>query len=223
MRHRDRSEAGREVDVPAGRVRLAGRLALPGGAPVVVAFARGGCGSRSPRDRYVARVLGRAGLGTLLLDLLTEAEERDRHNVFDVRMLAGRLHATALWAGRECGLPVAFLGAGTGAAAALEAAAMPGADVLSVVSGGGRPDLASPAALAGVRTPTLLVVGSQDTRVLGLNRLAADWMRCEHRIAVVQGATQLFPEPGALATVASLAAEWFTAHLGRPTAATSRN
>lgn len=215
--------ADREVDVPAGRVRLAGRLAVPGGAPVVVAFAHGSGRSRhSPRNRYVAQVLNRAGLGTLLLDLLTEAEERDRHNVFDVRMLAGRLHATALWLSRECGLPVAFFGASTGAAAALEAAAMPGADVLSVVSRGGRPDLASPAALAGVRAPTLLVVGSRDTRVLSLNRLAADWMRCEHRIAVVPGATHLFPEPDALTTVASLACDWFAAHPARPAAAASR-
>jgi putative phosphoribosyl transferase len=213
----------REVDVPAGRVRLAGRLTVPGTAPVVVAFAHGSGSSRhSPRNRYVAGVLHRAGLGTLLLDLLTEAEERDRHNVFDIRMLAGRLHATALWLGRECGLPVAYFGASTGAAAALEAAAVPGAGILSVVSRGGRPDLASPAALAALRSPTLLVVGSRDTRVLSLNRLAADWMRCEHRIAVVPGATHLFPEPDTLAIVAALARDWFTAHPARPAAAASR-
>ncbi|MEU1273742.1 phosphoribosyltransferase family protein [Streptomyces sp. NPDC005799] len=205
-----------DVDVPAGRVRLAARLTLPDGAPAVVAFAHGsGSGRHSPRNRYVADVLGRAGLGTLLLDLLDEDEERDRHKVFDIVLLARRLGAAALWLRRETGLPVAYFGASTGAAAALEAASVD-FDIRSVVSRGGRPDLATPAALAHVRAPTLLVVGSLDTRVLGLNRLAADWMRCDHRIAVVPGATHLFEEPGTLSSVANLAREWFTAHLALP-------
>ncbi|MHC3469836.1 phosphoribosyltransferase family protein [Streptomyces sp. 7R007] len=208
--------AGGEVEVPVGYVRLAARLVVPATAPLVVAFAHGSGSSRhSPRNRYVADTLDRAGLGTLLLDLLTADEEHNRHNVFDIRMLAGRLHAAALWLRRETGLPVAYFGASTGAAAALEAAAVPGADVLSVVSRGGRPDLATPAALSHLAAPTLLVVGSLDTRVLSLNRLAADWMRCEHRIAVVPGAGHLFAEPGALAAVAELACDWFTGHPAR--------
>ncbi|MFE0518240.1 phosphoribosyltransferase family protein [Streptomyces sp. NPDC058954] len=211
-----------EIQVPAGRVRLPARLSVPGAAPAVVAFAHGSGSSRhSPRNRYVADTLNRAGLGTLLLDLLSAEEEENRHNVFDIRMLAQRLHAAALWLRRETGLYVAYFGASTGAAAALEAAAAPDADVVSIVSRGGRPDLATPAALAHVQAPTLLVVGSADTRVLGLNRLAADWMRCEHRIAVVPGATHLFPEPGALAMVAELACDWFTGHLARPSAGAS--
>ncbi|MEU6607046.1 phosphoribosyltransferase [Streptomyces shenzhenensis] len=206
----------REVEVPAGPVRLAARFVLPDRAPAVVAFAHGsGSGRHSPRNRFVATVLNRAGLGTLLLDLLTEDEERDRHNVFDIVLLARRLQGASAWLRRETALPVGYFGASTGAGAALEAAADdPG--IGAVVSRGGRPDLASPAALARVRAPTLLIVGSLDTRVLSLNRLAADWLRCEHRLAVVPGASHLFAEPGTLATAAVLARDWFTAHLGHP-------
>ncbi|MFJ8789856.1 phosphoribosyltransferase family protein [Streptomyces sp. NPDC102462] len=206
----------REVEVPAGKVRLAARFVLPDRAPAVVAFAHGsGSGRHSPRNRYVAAVLNRAGLGTLLLDLLTEDEERDRHNVFDIVLLARRLQGASAWLRRETGLPVGYFGASTGAGAALEAAADdPG--VGAVVCRGGRPDLASPAALARVRAPTLLIVGSRDTRVLSLNRLAADWLRCEHRLAVVPGASHLFAEPGTLATAAALARDWFSTHLGHP-------
>ncbi|MCH5671946.1 phosphoribosyltransferase family protein [Streptomyces gilvus] len=209
-----------DIDVSAGRVRLAARLTMPEGAPAVVAFAHGSGSSRhSPRNRYVADVLHHAGLGTLLLDLLKEDEEDDRHKVFDIVLLARRLGTAALWLRRETGLPVAYFGASTGAAAALEAAAVD-FDIRAVVSRGGRPDLATPAALAHVRAPTLLIVGSLDTRVLSLNRLAADWMHCDHHIAVVPGATHLFEEPGTLSSVADLAREWFTAHLALPPTAT---
>ncbi|MFF7389381.1 phosphoribosyltransferase family protein [Streptomyces scabiei] len=214
---RSEGSAVREVRVPAGHVRLPARLVLPDAAPVVVVFAHGsGSGRHSPRNRYVADVLDRAGLGTLLLDLLTAEEEGDRRNVFDVALLADRLHAAATWLREGTGLPVAFFGASTGAAAALEAAAAPGADIRAIVSRGGRPDLAAPAALGRVRAPTLFVVGSLDTRVLSLNRLAADRLRCEHRLAVVPGATHLFEEPGTLATAAELARDWFSLHLARP-------
>ncbi|MFF3873609.1 phosphoribosyltransferase family protein [Streptomyces sp. NPDC001978] len=208
----------REVEVSAGRVNLAARFVLPDRARAVVAFAHGsGSGRHSPRNRYVAAVLNRAGLGTLLLDLLTEDEERDRHNVFDIVLLARRLQSAAGWLRRETDLPVGYFGASTGAGAALEAAADDPA-IGAVVSRGGRPDLASPAALARVRAPTLFIVGSRDTRVLSLNRLAADWMHCEHRLAVVPGAGHLFAEPGTLPTAAALARDWFTAHLVRPDA-----
>ncbi|MDN3027928.1 phosphoribosyltransferase [Streptomyces sp. S.PB5] len=208
----------REVRVPAAGARLGGRLVLSDAAPAVVAFAHGSGSSRhSPRNRYVADVLNRAGLGTLLLDLLTDEEEHDRANVFDVRLLARRLYAAASWLRDETGLPVAYFGASTGAAAALEAAA-PDAAVRAIVSRGGRPDLADPAALVRVCAPTLLIVGSRDTTVLRLNRIAAERLHCEHRLAVVPGATHLFQEPDTLATAAQLARDWFTTHLARSAA-----
>ncbi|MET9827881.1 phosphoribosyltransferase family protein [Streptomyces sp. NPDC006385] len=212
-----------EVLIPAAGARVGAHLVVPDGAPQVVAFAHGsGSGRHSPRNRYVATALNRAGLATLLLDLLTDDEAHDRNNVFDILLLARRLHAASVWLRGETGLPVAYFGASTGAAAALEAAALSGSEVRSVVSRGGRPDLATPAALTRLRAPTLLIVGSRDTQVLSLNRLAADRMHCEHRIAVVPGATHLFEEPGTLTTVAELARDWFTAHLGRPTSSTPR-
>ncbi|MFI6009985.1 phosphoribosyltransferase family protein [Streptomyces sp. NPDC051243] len=217
------SPSDREVLVPAAGARVGARLVVPDGAPAVVAFAHGSGSSRhSPRNQYVATALNRAGLATLLLDLLTEDEAHDRHNVFDILLLARRLHAASVWLHDQTGLPVAYFGASTGAAAALEAAALSGSGVRSVVSRGGRPDLATPAALTRLRAPTLLIVGSRDTQVLSLNRLAADRMHCEHRIAVVPGATHLFEEPGTLTTVAELARDWFTAHLDRPGTGTPR-
>ncbi|MFE2629763.1 phosphoribosyltransferase family protein [Streptomyces sp. NPDC059374] len=207
----------REVRIPAAGTHLGAWLVVPDGATMAVAFAHGSGSSRhSPRNRYVAAELHRAGLATLLLDLLTDGEAHDRHNVFDILLLARRLHAASVWLHAGTGLPVAYFGASTGAAAALEAAALSGSGIRSVVSRGGRPDLATPAALTRRRAPTLLVVGSRDRQVLSLNRLAADRMHCEHRIAVVPGATHLFEEPGALRTVAELARDWFAGHLGRP-------
>ncbi|WP_031479899.1 phosphoribosyltransferase family protein [Streptomyces bicolor] len=217
------SPSDREVLVPAAGARVGARLVVPEGAPAAVAFAHGSGSSRhSPRNQYVATALNRAGLATLLLDLLTDDEAHDRHNVFDILLLARRLHAASVWLHEQTGLPVAYFGASTGAAAALEAAALSGSGIRSVVSRGGRPDLATPAALTRLRAPTLLIVGSRDTQVLSLNRLAADRMHCEHRIAVVPGATHLFEEPGTLTTVAELARDWFTAHLDRPGTGTPR-
>ncbi|MFF4759279.1 phosphoribosyltransferase family protein [Streptomyces sp. NPDC001292] len=205
----------REVEVPAGPVHLAARLALPPTPPVAVAYALGGgSGRHHPPHRRVAAVLRRAGLGTLLIDLLTEDEERTPHNAFDIVLLARRLRAATDWLRRETGLPVSHCGAGTGAAAALEAAADD--DICAAVCLGGRPDLAAPAALARVRAPCLFVVGALDTRLLGLNRLAADWMRCDHRVVPVPGATDLFTERGTVETVADLARDWFTTHHARP-------
>lgn len=211
-------EVGVEVD--AGGVRLAGDLTLPQSAGAVVMFAHGSGSSRhSPRNRSVAAALNRAGLGTLLFDLLTPAEEADRANVFDIETLAGRLADTTRWLrGREPveSLPIGYFGASTGAAAALAAAASAdagaGTDIGAVVSRGGRPDLAGPR-LADVRAPTLLIVGGHDTMVLELNRKAQEELRCENRLEVVPGATHLFEEPGALDAVAGLARDWFTRHL----------
>lgn len=205
-----------EVEVPAGAVRLRGHLTIPEHPSGIVAFAHGSGSSRhSPRNRFVASVLHEAGLGTLLFDLLTEDEEHDRAYVFDIDLLARRLTQATDWLRREpdaAGAPIGYFGASTGAAAALRAAADPGAGIAAVVSRGGRPDLAGPY-LAGVRAPTLLIVGGRDGVVVDLNREAQAQLRCENQLAVVPGATHLFEEPGTLRTAAALARDWFLRHL----------
>jgi putative phosphoribosyl transferase len=206
-----------EVEVVAsGGVRLGGRVTVPDAARGVVVFAHGSGSSRhSPRNRFVASVLHRSGLGTLLFDLLTTSEEHERSNVFDVDLLARRLIDVTRWLRTRpdvAALPVGYFGASTGAAAALWAAAEPGNHVAAVVSRGGRPDLAMPR-LPVVRAPTLLIVGGDDHVVLQLNREAAASLRCEHEVAVVPGATHLFEQPGTLDAAAGLARDWFLAHL----------
>ncbi|MFD9775513.1 phosphoribosyltransferase family protein [[Kitasatospora] papulosa] len=207
--------AAEEVEVDAGGVPLSGDLMLPADAGAVVVFAHGSGSSRhSPRNRSVAAALNRAGLGTLLFDLLTPGEEVYRANVFDIGLLAGRLADTTDWLRRRVPLPVGSFGASTGAAAALGPPAAADSGVGAVVSRGGRPDLAG-ADLSGVRAPTLLVVGGDDTTVIDLNRQAQAALLCENRLEIVPGATHLFEEPGALERVADLARDWFTAHLLR--------
>jgi putative phosphoribosyl transferase len=205
-----------EVEAIAGPVRLAGHLTVPGQATGIVVFAHGSGSSRhSPRNRYVAAVLSQAGLGTLLFDLLTPGEELDRASVFDIGLLARRLADVTGWLrGQDgaAGLPVGYFGASTGAAAALWAAAEPGAGIGAVVSRGGRPDLAGPR-LGSVRAPTLLIVGGRDDVVLGLNHRAQAGLRCENHLAVIPGATHLFEEPGTLAAAAVLARDWLARHL----------
>ncbi|MFG2982151.1 alpha/beta family hydrolase [Streptomyces sp. NPDC048258] len=213
-------EVESEVEVDAGGVGLAGDLVLPPDVGAVVVFAHGsGSSRRSPRNRSVAAALRQAGLGTLLFDLLTPAEEADRANVFDIETLARRLTETTAWLRRrEADLPIGYFGASTGAAAALWAASADAdarADVGAVVSRGGRPDLAG-TRLAGVRAPTLLIVGGRDTTVLDLNRQAQAQLHCENRLEIVPGATHLFEEPGTLDAVAGLARDWFTTHLMSP-------
>jgi len=211
------------VLVPADDVGLEGVLVRPRATTRVVLFAHGsGSGRHSPRNNFVARVLHAAGLGTLLLDLLTEAEDADPRARFDLPLLTRRLLAATRWVEREVardGPPaLGLFGASTGAAAALFAAAAPGSPISAIVSRGGRPDLASEV-VARVRAATLLIVGGYDTAVLQWNEEAHERLTCEKRLVVVPGATHLFPEPGALAQVARLAADWFTAHL-RPVAGT---
>jgi putative phosphoribosyl transferase len=195
---------------------LGGRLTIPDAATGMVVFAHGSGSSRhSPRNRYVADVLNQAGLGTLLFDLLTTAEEHDRANVFDIDLLAHRLVGVTRWLRTQPDagpLPIGYFGASTGAAAALWAATEPDADIAAVVSRGGRPDLAAPR-LAAVTAPTLLIVGGDDDVVLDLNRQAQAQLRCESRLAIVPGATHLFEEPGTLQAAAELARDWFTSHL----------
>ena len=209
----------REVWPQVGPIRLAGDLTVPENVPGIVVFAHGsGSSRRSPRNRHVARVLNDAGLGTLLFDLLTPEEELDRANVFDIGLLAGRLVEVTRWLWAQPSLAsaaIGYFGASTGAAAALWAAAEPGAGrIAAVVSRGGRPDLARPR-LAAVTAPTLLIVGGHDEVVLGLNRRAQAELRCENDLAVVPGASHLFEEPGALDAAAGLARDWFTSHLTR--------
>jgi putative phosphoribosyl transferase len=206
----------REVEIDAGGARLGGALSVPAGASGVVLFAHGSGSSRhSPRNRFVAGVLNRHGVATLLFDLLTAAEGTDRRNVFDVELLAERLDTATRWVreqGTTAGMPVAYFGASTGAAAALWAASGPHRDVAAVVSRGGRPDLAGPR-LGEVRAPTLLIVGGLDTEVLRLNRQAQAQMVCESRLSIVPGATHLFEEAGTLDRAAELASQWFVDHL----------
>jgi putative phosphoribosyl transferase len=205
-----------EVEIPSRGVRLQGQLHLPVPMRGVVLFAHGSGSSRhSPRNRFVAGVLQQAGLGTLLLDLLTPGEEHSRANVFDIELLARRLSSATDWLGtREdtASCKAGYLGASTGAGAALWAASEPVARVSAIVSRGGRPDLAGPR-LSAVRAPTLLIVGSLDYEVLELNRKAKSMLRCPNQLAVVQGATHLFEETGTLAAAAILARDWFLEYL----------
>lgn len=192
-------------------------LGIPPDAKGLVIFAHGsGSGRLSPRNNYVAARLRQAGIATLLLDLLTPNEERDRGNVFDIALLAGRLLRAADWAAdasATSALRPCYFGASTGAGAALLAAA--GDErIAAVVSRGGRPDLVGGRALGDVQAPTLLIVGEFDGVVIDLNRAAADAMRCERRLVVVPGAGHLFEEPGTLDRVVEHARDWFLAHLG---------
>jgi dienelactone hydrolase len=219
-------EDERPVRVRAGAVMLEGDLRRPRGARGVVLFAHGSGSSRhSPRNRHVAALLNEARLATLLLDLLTPAEEaidmRTAHLRFDIGLLGERMIAATDWLTEQPEtrrLRIGYFGASTGAAAALVAAAGRSGVVGAVVSRGGRPDLAGPA-LAHVRAPTLLIVGGQDLPVIELNRQAFAALRSEKQLVIVPGAAHLFEEPGALDQVARLAREWFERYLVQAEAA----
>jgi putative phosphoribosyl transferase len=205
----------REVEI--GALALRGLLGIPDRSHGLVVFAHGsGSGRLSPRNNHVAQALRTAGLGTLLLDLLTLEEERLRSNVFDIPLLAERLSHATDWAAEQpetAKLPIGYFGASTGAGAALAAAA-DDSRIAAVVSRGGRPDLAGDA-LARVRAPTLLIVGSRDEPVIALNRSAQERLTAESRLVIVPGATHLFEEPGTLDQVVNHAARWFLAHLAK--------
>jgi pimeloyl-ACP methyl ester carboxylesterase len=210
----------RAVEIEVAGAVLHGDLTLSAKAHGLVIFAHGSGSSRhSPRNRYVAGVINRAGLGTLLMDLLSEDEERvdemTRELRFDIDLLGRRVGEVVGWAGGRdelAELPVGLFGSSTGAAAALVAAAARPGRVHAVVSRGGRPDLAG-AALPRVECPTLLIVGGLDDVVIGLNEQAQQRLRCATELVIVPGATQLFEEPGTLEEVARLAAEWLARHL----------
>ena len=206
----------RPQDIEILPLGLKGLLAVPDGATGIVLFAHGSGSSRlSPRNTQVARAFNEAGLATLLFDLLLPSEAIDRHKVFDIPLLAGRLEEALDWIEEEdstTDLRVGLFGASTGAAAALTAAAARPELISAVVSRGGRPDLAADA-LASVLAPTLLIVGERDTVVIELNRRAMAQLTCPTRLEIVPGATHLFEEPGTLDQVVSLATAWFTQYL----------
>ena len=209
-----------EIRIPAGRAVLDGNLTMVDQAKGLVLFAHGSGSSRhSPRNQFVARTLNKAGLATLLFDLLTPEEESvdlyTREHRFDIGLLAERLIHATKWAKQQKEITefrIGYFGSSTGGGAALVAAAELPNEVGAVVSRGGRPDLAG-AALPKVKAPALLIVGGEDHVVLELNEQARAQMNCECKIDIVPGATYLFEEPGALEQVAKLASDWFVAHL----------
>lgn len=227
MPERDSRVVVREVRIPVGEnTWLYGDLALPSGFEGLVLFAHGtGSGRHSARNRQVARHLQDAGIATLLLDLLTAQEEQEevqtRHHRFNIPLLTRRMQDATLWVATQPELQhaaIGYFGASTGSAAALIAAARLGDRIAAVVSRGGRPDLAGPAALAAVRAPTLMIVGGADPQVIELNQAAYPYLQGQKNLVIVPGATHLFEEAGALEEVAKLATSWFSLHLGRAVA-----
>ena len=204
------------VQIPADSVLLEGALVVPEQARGLVVFAHGSGSSRfSPRNNFVAQVLRQAGIGTLLMDLLTEEEDAIYETRFDIALLTDRLLLATRWLQKQPDtqhLVIGYFGASTGAAAALKAAAALGSSIGAVVSRGGRPDLAE-AALVHVQSPTLLIVGGNDDVVLQLNRDAYALLKGTKQLVVIPGATHLFEEPGALEEVARLATQWFKRYL----------
>ncbi|BBG65842.1 phosphoribosyl transferase domain protein [Hydrogenimonas sp.] len=207
-----------EVRIENAQVSVGGFLAVPEGAESIVLFAHGSGSSRfSSRNNYVASVLHEAGIATLLFDLLTESEEHDRRDIFDIDLLASRLVMATDWiASRDdtSGFKLGYFGASTGSAAALKASVITEHEVYAIVSRGGRPDMALDV-IERVKAPTLLIVGGNDSGVIELNEAAYERLRCEKRLVLIPGATHLFEEPGALEKVSVIAKEWFVEHLER--------
>ncbi len=212
------SDAQQPVSIPAGKVSLEGDLAIPAHPAGIVIFSHGsGSGRFSPRNQFVAGELRKRKMATLLLDLLTEEEDRNYDMRFDIDLLTQRLEYAVRFAGDHAAtssLAVGLFGASTGAASALRVAAAVPDQVAAVVSRGGRPDLTGSSLLAKVRSPTLLIVGGNDFGVIELNESARDALvNCDCELVIVPGATHLFEEPGKLDEVAQLAGDWFTRHL----------
>jgi dienelactone hydrolase len=205
----------KEIQINLNAVVLGANLSEPAAARALVIFAHGSGSSRlSPRNNFVADILNKRNISTLLTDLLTEFEDKIYENRFDIALLSSRLIQVTEWALQQSPLeklPVGYFGASTGAASALQSAAMLDKNIGAVVSRGGRPDLA--VALTKVKAPTLLIVGSRDMQVIDLNQQAYDQLNCEKKIEIVEGASHLFEEPGTLHIVADLAADWFEKYL----------
>jgi dienelactone hydrolase len=213
----ERNQNNQIVQIPADGIKLEGALVIPPGAQGIVLFAHGSGSSRhSPRNNFVAQVLQSAGMGTLLMDLLTPREDATYETRFDIDLLTRRLERATQWLIDQppsASLDIGYFGASTGAAAALRAAATLGPSIGAVVSRGGRPDLAM-SALDRVQSPTLLIVGGLDDIVIDLNRQAYEKLTAEKHLAIVPGATHLFEESGTLQQAARLAADWFKRYLG---------
>ncbi len=218
--HTEQDIRSQDVEIHIADVTLHGILAIPNQAHAIVLFAHGAGSSRfSPRNQYVARILQGSGLATLLMDLMTEREERSdavtRTLAFDIPFLAERVEAATDWVlsnDATKDLRIGYFGASTGAGAALMAAAHKPDVVGAVVSRGGRPDLAAEV-LPDVRAPTLLIVGGWDTPVIEMNREAAARLQVENKLVIIPDATHLFEEPGKLDEVADYASQWFTRYL----------
>jgi alpha-beta hydrolase superfamily lysophospholipase len=210
------TQTGEEPSIPVGDVELKGILEVPEGAPGVVVFAHGSGSSRkSPRNSYVAEVIRRKGLGTLLFDLLTEEEDRFREKRFDIPLLTDRLVAVTEWLWNRdetSDAKVGYFGSSTGAASALRATAHLDEEIDAVVSRGGRVDMSSEV-LGDITAPTLFIVGGADTQVLELNREAYEKLGCEKGLHVVEGAGHLFEREEELEEVADTAADWFESAL----------
>jgi putative phosphoribosyl transferase len=205
----------REVQIDVKNVSLKANLQIPVNAAGLVIFAHGSGSSRlSLRNNYVADLLNKQGMATLLTDLLTPAEDETYNNRFNIPLLSSRLVKVTEWAATYTslqGLPIGYFGASTGAASALQAAAVLGNSIRAVVSRGGRPDLA--AGLDKVKSPVLLIVGSLDTHVIELNKQAYLSLQCQKQFSIVEGASHLFEEPGKLMEAANLAIDWFEQYL----------
>jgi putative phosphoribosyl transferase len=211
------NRVARAVDIDAGNgLELPGVLTIPPQPVGVIAFAQGSGSSRlRPPDRALARALTMAGFATLLFDLLTIPEEARERNIFNIPLLTARLTAATEWLQGQAatsGLAVGYIGASTGAAAALCAAADLGTGISAIVLRGGRTDLAQ-SRLAEITAPTLMITGSNDWEVLEHNHRAQRLLRCPNDLAVVEGAMHFFEEPGALNRVIDLAIAWFSRHL----------
>lgn len=210
-----------DVQIQIDQEVLRGMLNIPQGARGIVVFAHGsGSGRLSPRNQFVASFLQKKGLATLLVDLLTEEEERidekTRQFRFDIELLAERLKGCVDWIkGNKdtANLAVGYFGASTGAAAALVAANEQNDTIQAIVSRGGRPDLAIDV-LGNIKAPTLLIVGGEDLAVIEMNKKAFDALSGQKKLEIVPNATHLFEEPGTLEAVALLASNWFTTYLG---------
>ncbi|MFH0837768.1 MAG: dienelactone hydrolase family protein [Patescibacteria group bacterium] len=204
------------INIPIDSIVLEGILTTPSKANGLVIFSHGAGSSRlSPRNNYVADVLNKAGVATLLFDLLTEEEDQVYENRFDIARLTKRLITVTGWISKQKdlkSLSLGYFGSSTGAASALNAAAELGESISAVVSRGGRPDLAMEN-LPDVKAPTFLIVGGWDDVVIGLNEQALAALTCEKKLEIVPEATHLFEEPGKLEEVAELASKWFQKHL----------
>lgn len=210
----------RNINIPIGKLELPAILVIPEGATAIVIFSHGSGSSRfSTRNTFVAQVLQKRGFATLLFDLLTEQEDQDRENRFDIDLLTSRLESVTEWITTNPetkGLEIGYFGASTGAASALNAAAIMDDTIRAVVSRGGRPDLADKM-LPLIKAPTLLIIGSLDDQVIALNQKAMAQMNCPTEMQIIDGATHLFSEPGKLEKVAWMAVDWFQTHMASST------